>query len=95
MMHKCGCDPHIETCEVCRAWAKDRQNRDRGWRKCGDEMPPERWFVVTFREGESKSETSCYLGEGEWRSPWGSSTVTCPAYLPPTHWMPLPEPPAI
>lgn len=91
-------------CEICGAgvFAVKIEKNEGGrmqeiilWRKCDDELPPERWFVLTFREGESKSETSCYLGEGEWRSPWGSSTATCPAYLPPTHWMPLPEPPAI
>ena len=88
---KCGCDPHVESCPVCRAWAKDRQNRDRGWRKCSEEMPPENKAeavrVLTW-DGHRVQESRRYWDGLMHVFRWDD------CYRMPTYWMPLPDPPA-
>ncbi len=56
-----------------------------------DTAPRGQW-LLTCREGETCSTIAMRGFGGEWLSPSGHTTVTSHAYLPPTHWQPLPAP---
>jgi len=61
------------------------------------ETAPSGTWLRTKREGEPYYNISMYrecIGEEwEWIDLGGRTTVTHRTFLPPTHWMPLPEPP--
>ena len=71
-----------------------RREADR-WIPVSERLPEAGVWVHSFRSGEKDISRSRYLGNGEWAGPYGHTTVTSHAYLPPTHWMPLPAAPAL
>lgn len=62
-----------------------------GWRPIAE--APEGVVLITARVGEKRSTIAARKGD-EWFAPDGRTTVTHHSYLPPTHFMPLPAPPA-
>ena len=89
---KCGCDPHVEWCPECRQVKVDQANRDRGWVKCADQMPPDdvvknghyiTWDGFTVRENNRYRDDLMRKFHWVWEHPM------------PTHWMPLPKPPTV
>jgi len=86
---KCGCDPHVEWCPECRQVKVDQANRDRGWIKCSDQMPPEdksRNVPVLTWDGQVVQSDWRWWDGLMHRFRWEKSVC-------PTHWMPLPKPP--
>lgn len=62
------------------------------WRSA-DEAPEGVW-LPTWREGEKRTSVAMKVTGDEWCAPDGRTTVTHSTYLPPTHFLPIPTPPA-
>lgn len=78
----------IAACDEALNWA------DANARWFDISTAPRGQWLLTYRTGDKRA-TMAQLGFGdEWISPSGHTTVTSHAYLPPTHWRPLPPPPS-
>lgn len=88
-------DPKMHFQAHIRAMAVEllrRREADR-WIPVSERLPEAGVWVHSFRSGEKDISRSRYLGNGEWAGPYGHTTVTSHAYLPPTHWRHLPAAP--
>lgn len=63
-----------------------------GWQPI--ENSPAGFYLLTCREGEKRPNICIRSEDWTWFDREGRSTVTHSAFLPPTHYMPLPVPPA-